>query len=61
MIEKDSAATTRAQYESLMKNYKSSNYFKTDWELRDGIYRQYTVFKDDCPSTSGTINSVKSI
>lgn len=44
----------------LLEDAPQNPYISKNWEMRDGIYQQYSAFRDSAPCESGTINSLTS-
>ncbi len=49
------------QYDKFIKGYEPSNLICQDWPMQNGIYQQYSIYKNNTPSSSGTSASVKAL
>jgi len=45
-------------YNKLMNGFEPSPYVSTEWEMQDGIYRQYSAYENNTFSSSGTNSSI---
>ena len=61
MDSNDKSQKNQEAYEKTMKNYSPSPYVNTEWEMQNGIYKQYSVYDENCVSVTGTINSIKAL
>lgn len=61
MDSKDNSQNNQDAYEKMMKDYTPSQYVNTEWEMQNGIYKQYSLYDDNCVSVSGTVNSIKAL
>ncbi len=48
-------------FDNFMKGYSPSEFVDKEWRMQDGLYQQYTIYKNDVPGVSGTMSSVKAL
>lgn len=48
-------------YNQIVSGFTPSEYVKTDWKMRDGVYPQYSVFENNESYPSGTSKSIQSL
>lgn len=48
-------------YGKLMHGFNSLQFIKSDWELEDGLYRQYSAYDYSVPCVSGASGSIKAV
>lgn len=41
-------------YSELMETFEPSPYIGQEWPMKDGLYQQYSSFRDDVPCIAGT-------
>lgn len=58
---KDNSRNNKEAYKRIMKGFCPSQYVNPEWEMQNGIYKQYSLYDDNCVSVSGTINSIKAL
>ena len=61
MDSKDKSQNNQEAYEKMMKDYSPSPYVNTEWEMQNGIYKQYSVYDENSVSVTGTANSIKAL
>lgn len=61
MDAKDKSQSNQEAYEKMMKDYSPSPYVNTEWKMQNGIYKQYSVYDENCVSVTGTVNSIKAL
>lgn len=49
------------QYADMMKGFDKKPFINTEWEMRDGLYVQYSAYKNPIPVQSGTSNMLKAL
>lgn len=46
MDSKDNSQNNQDAYEKMMKDYTPSQYVNTEWEMQNGIYKQYSLYDE---------------
>lgn len=51
----------QTEYDRLMRDYQSSDFIRRDWQMKNGVYEQYSAYdnNDSCPS--GTNDTIKAL
>lgn len=46
--------------QELLKDTTHNTYISQEWEMKNGIYQQYSAYSDSTPCESSTINTITS-
>ncbi len=45
-------------FDKIIKEYEPSKFVQTEWEMQDGLYVQYSAYKNNTPCVVGDIHSL---
>lgn len=46
--------SVEVMYSELMETFEPSPYIGQEWPMKDGLYQQYSSFKEEVPCIAGT-------
>lgn len=48
-------------YEKMMNGYNPGPFIQREWEMKDGLYVQYSAYKEKTPVQSGIACTIKAL
>lgn len=57
-IKENEGKSILKQYADMMEGFTPQPFIQTEWEMKDGLYVQYSAYKEKTPVQSGIANTI---